>query len=106
MDEHLSRGGKNKYELIYMYSSKIVRVECGVCVPLRLANILDISNQLLINTISCFPFVRCVLYLLRFLVTLMVLLIYVGSGVAIYFTVDWVTECPSVEKREDVDDGK
>jgi len=36
----------------------------------------------------------------------MVLLIYVGSGVAIYFTVDWVTECPSVEKRDDVDDGK
>jgi len=36
----------------------------------------------------------------------MVLLMYVGSGVAIYFTVDWVTDCPSVEKREDVDDGK
>jgi len=36
----------------------------------------------------------------------MILLIYAGSGVAIYFTVDWVTECPSVEKRDNVDDGK
>ena len=53
---------------------------------------------------SCFIY-RCALYLLRFLVALVVILIYIGSGVAIYFTVDWTTECPSVESRNDVDEG-
>ena len=48
---------------------------------------------------------RCALYLLRFLVALVVILMYIGSGVAIYFTVDWTTECPSVESRDDVDEG-
>ena len=59
----------------------------------------DISNILL------FLFYRCALYLLRFLVALVVILMYIGSGVAIYFTVDWITECPSVESISDVDEG-
>ena len=35
----------------------------------------------------------------------MVILMYIGSGIAIYFTVDWITECPSVERIADVDEG-
>jgi len=31
---------------------------------------------------------------------------YIGSGVAIYFTVEWTTDCPSVESKLDVDEGK
>ena len=46
---------------------------------------------------------RYALYLLRFLVALLVVLMYIGSGVAIYFTVDWTTDCPSVENRNDND---
>ena len=46
---------------------------------------------------------RCALYLLRFLVALLVVLMYIGSGIAIYFTVDWTTDCPSVESRNDND---
>ena len=53
---------------------------------------------------SCFIH-RCALYLLRFLVTVMVILMYIGSGVAIYFTVDWTTDCPSVESSSDVAEG-
>lgn len=52
-----------------------------------------------------FIFYRCALYLLRFLVAVVVILMYIGSGVAIYFTVDWITQCPSVENRDDVDEG-
>lgn len=48
---------------------------------------------------------RCALYLLRCLVAIVVILMYIGSGVAIYFTVDWVTDCPSVESKNDVNEG-